>query len=319
VSVAARSPPVAAVDDVVRSVPTIGHEFVDFYVRPHRAAERRLEPKGGPAVLAVISWCLALIALLYGLYSVVFHTSVNSRLLGRPKTADQPRVKQTSDAKPRIEAIYLLPKYHEVGIDDEGNVVSRGSSRHVGVSVLAPEGKAPDEPQRAIVEMGAVTVIVADVVPNRLRPRVLSLFSIALLTFCTVLLIYPFARLFGSRPSIEQALDLTAIYYAYGLVLISLFVLVAVLILIDGFNLDLRSNAFVAPYLIGQALVTAALVWSFVGVFDYVYSLSFGQLVLSGLGAFALGTVASFVVTPLIFVPLLYLLLRFHDLWAVVT
>jgi hypothetical protein len=310
---------VAAVDDLVRTLPSIGREFVNFYIRPRRAAERRLGAKGGPGVLAVVSWCLALVALAYGLYRVVFGTSVSTRLLALPISAQRSNVEASLDTKPRIEGIYWLPKQIAVSRDRQGNIIGHSSSWSFGVAVVAPEAKPPDQPQHIIVDMGAVTVVTANVVPNRLRPRVLSLFSIALLTFGTVLLIYPFARLFGSRPSIETALGVTAIYYAYALLLLGLFILAAVVILIDGLHLHPTHPAFLAPYLIGGALSLAAAVWSFVGVFGYVYALSVAQLVLAGVGAFALGNVASLVVTPLIFVPLLYVLLRFQDLWDVVT
>lgn len=104
---------------------------------------------------------------------------------------------------------------------------------------------------------------------------------------------------------------------SFSLVLLSTAIVCMVVLFADLFKLrpgrlaTVFRSVVIAP---GFLLLSRA----FFGSFSELYHLSYLRLIGATFSGIVGGFAASYVVTPLMMLPLLYLLLRFHDFWEAV-
>ena len=129
----------------------------------------------------------------------------------------------------------------------------------------------------------------------------------------TAICLYPAARLLHGQGSFTSATKLTFLYYFSVWLLGSTWVIGAVLVLVDLLRLTrfVLFAAWTALVLIPLLIIT---IRCFFAAFSEYFAISKKRLTLALIGGAMLSSVAS----PVVFVPLLYRILRFEPLWKVI-
>jgi len=244
-----------------------------------------------------VAWAIAISALIWGVYSIA-----RGSPLERVRQAEQlfpqtesPRPSNTDarakqELKPEIERIVFW---------------------HLGFGVGAfAEGRNPEEPQRVLFQLGTGEVLLKNVVISDLGEKIITMLLLGLYSLAIVLCLHPPARLLQGRASFASAIRLGFIWFFSSWVLVTGLVLCGCVLLLDAFRL--KGWHFLAGWM-GLVIVPgfAVMIRCFFASFSELYQISKKRLAVVGI----FGIFASAAIFPFVFLPCLYLILRFQELW----
>jgi len=282
--------------DTIKKLPAVGRQLLFFLRKPRQFV---LAPDGftraEPTAKELFAWTIAFGTLVLGLYSLA---------LGSP-------------SKKVTEAALLVPPTTDAVVtsDRKEPVTFAGIAwmLGLGVGVQFPQQRPVTEPQFAVFEMGAVRVGLNNVIPQNVFEKGTPKFLLMLYAFVFVFCLHPVARLFRGRAAFRDALRLGFIFYGCVYLLFALFVVVATLLLVD--LLRLRGFPLIIVWItLVMIPMFVVIIRCFFQSFAGLYGITRKRLILVGLGTW----VSSAVVCPVVFLPLLFLLLRFESLWKLI-
>jgi hypothetical protein len=182
----------------------------------------------------------------------------------------------------------------------------------VGVDFPQSAAKGWNQPQEGVFRMGMGGVVLDNVEPSKLG-GVAGKLMLLVYGFATVASLHWPARMAGARVSFTQELRLGCVFYFYLALLVSVVAALGTFILVDlaqlkGTSISVSWSVLVVIPMFGIALRC------FFASFSELYSVTKKRLFLIGMGS----ALASAVTAPIVFVPLIYLILRFRDLLEVI-
>jgi hypothetical protein len=282
-----------AAADILKKLPRVGGQLLFFLRTPEKfVLDPDGFPRGEPSAKEVFGWAVGLGTLILGLYSLV---------LGSPFV-------KVTDA---IQLLSPVPATSAPAIRDEP-VTFAGIewTLGLGVAISFPQQRRVTEPQLAVFRLGAVQIGVNHVIPKKVLEEGLPKFLLMLYALVFALCLHPVARLFRGKGSFRDSLRLGFVFFGFIYLLFTLFVVVATLVLVD--ILRLRGLLLFWVW-IGVVVIPAftIVIRCFLGGFSAFYGFTRKRLMLVSLGTI----VSSSIVCPIVFLPLLFALLRFEALW----
>jgi len=173
--------------------------------------------------------------------------------------------------------------------------------------------KAENQPQYAVFRMGATEIVVKDFVPSDFSEGTLQTLMLSLYGLAAGICLHGPALLLRGKGDIVTVTKLALLYYFSGWLLGCLWVVIAALLLID--LLHLRGWSLYGAWIIVVVIpFYAVLLRSYFAAFSEYYSFSKKRLFVASVG----GAVISSVLSPLLFMPILYLIIRFEPLWKTI-
>jgi hypothetical protein len=306
---------VAGIPDLFLRAPV--RDMVDLYTQPHLFGhEWGHNPSAHTSAWEILVWVVGIVTLFFGLYKVLAGSPMKSLTGGVPnhhpaQNSSQTDAKEQPAFRPRVIGFSVLQ--HEVyrSLGPGQPRVSRGTSIRTGVGVEFPEhrSKSPQDPQLMLIQMGMVKAGFV-IIPAKFKARLLQTAGVLWLALCAAVFLHPIARLLGGHASFTRSLGLAIVVISYALLV---FAVVTLVLAIIGIRRYRKGTAtFLGCTVSTILLIGLGLV--FVEVFAGLYGLSFAWSILAWIGALIAGSIASFVTTPIVFTPLVVLLLRFQDL-----
>jgi len=300
----------AGLGDVLSHIPDFGRDFLKFLLHPRSfVSEWKNFPLQHHSILEVVGWTIAFVALLFNLYKLAFRSSWLTKMLraaGVPETPDV--TKDFDTAKPRLVGIGVMEK--QFGQGAAGSSV--GAFINFGLEISFPEAvaKGTNEPQILCMQTGFVKVYFANVAPDAFGSHVVQTLFFGIYSLVTVFCLHVPAVWLGGTASFQTAFNMVALFYAYLFLLVSLFAVAGVLLCVDILRLNkVRFHLAWVVLVVAPAFVLAFR--CFLGSFSQLYNFSITRLLL----ATCAGGIASLALTPLVFVPLAFLAIRFKDYW----
>lgn len=302
----------AGVSDVVDHGPQLASDFLNLYVHPRAFAQDwKDHPDARVGGLERLAWMLALLTLIFALYRAFTGTS----LLTMPQPSgleSTRRVKPAEESAPRPQLLRISLIEREVTRYTGG-----GSSTHVGtaIGVTLPESsyRSPSESQLMVFQVGFVHVYIK-AVPAKFKSRVLQTAGVLYLALSTAAFLHPMALLLGDPPSFGQTFDFTIVLFSNAVLMVSLVMFGPTVIL----RILRRRKVAELPDSMSFLLAAAAFITNLVvmvAAFASLFEMSLIRCIVTLLGGIAAGSIASFLTTPLIFAPILYILLRYQNFW----
>jgi hypothetical protein len=243
----------------------------------------------------LFGWMIGFGSVLLGLYSFALGSPMEkvleaSHLLAAPKIG--------ASASHRDERVTLAGFRWVAGL---------------GFGIDFPERRPFTEPQRANFQCGALLVRLNHVIPQNVMEKNTAKFLLALYAAVFVLCIHPVARLFGGKGNLRDGFRLGFILCAFLYLVMIAFLVIATLLLVDL----LRLRGW--PLLIAWALI-AGLPGCFITLRCFFLSFSaFYQITKTRLFLVCLGTwISSSAISPVVFVPLIFVILRLEPLWKAI-
>jgi hypothetical protein len=282
--------------EISRKLPLVGQQLLLLLRSPRQFV---LECGGftrrEPTAKELFGWAVAFGTLVLGLYSLA---------LGSP-------LKKLTEAS----GVISPGATSSVSADRKRPVSFAGIAwiHGLGLGVHFPEQRPVAEPQLALFQLGAVQVSLDNVVPENViqtgTPKILLL----LYAFVFVLCIHPVARLFRGHGAFRDAIRLGFIFYAFAYLLFTLVVIAATLLLVDLLHLrGLQLSVTWTLFVVIPSLVMV--VRCFFGSFSALYGITRKRLIVVGIGTW----LTSAFLCPVIFLPLLFAILRFEALWKLI-
>jgi hypothetical protein len=283
--------------DTLKKLPLVGRRLLFLLRMPGKFV---LDPNGfrngDPSAKEIFGWAVSFSALVLGLYSLV---------LGSPSV-------KLGDASHLLTS--PVPAASAPAIRDKP-VTLAGIAWIPGLSlgIYFPEQMRWTDPQLAVFSLGSVQVGINNAIPQKVVEEGLTKFLLLLYALVFVLCLHPVARLFGGKGSLRDSLRLGFIFFGFVCLLGTLFEVVAILLLVDVLRL---SGVPLIWVWIGVVVIPVFTIFirCYFGAFSAFYGITRKKLMLVGLGTY----VTSSVVCPIVFLPLLFLLLRFEQLWKLV-
>jgi hypothetical protein len=269
----------------VRLLATRPREFV---VAPEGFAS------GHPSTTELFGWMVGLGSLLLGLYSFALGSPLEkvlhaSHLLAAPNKG--------VSASLRDERVTFAGIKWMAGL---------------GFGVDFPERRPFVEPQRADFQFGAIKVRLKNVIPQNVMEKSTAKFLLALYAMVFVLCIHPVALAFGGKGTLRDGFRLGFTYCGFLYLLMTVFLVGATLLLVDLLRLE-GSPLLIAWTIVGLP-VSALALRSFVLSYSSFYNVTKVRLALVCLGTW----VSSSAICPVIFLPLIFAILRFEPLWKAI-
>jgi hypothetical protein len=313
----------AGLEEVISDLPELGKDVVKLYLHPRRfVVHWKGLPISHASTKEAVGWSLAFAGLLLTLYKMFFGASCVAKLSAAAKglKSIQPGPKAQHEAsKPRFLRLAVLEKQQTVSLDASGKIIGRGSEWGIALGIDFPQasGKDLDEPQIVSFKIGVATIYFGDVIPSSFNSKVPQLFFLILLSMIIAVCIHPVAKLLGGTASFAQAFQIICLLLSFSLVLFSVALVFVTVLFVD--ILKLRPIALQVAYL-GTVLVPGFLTFSraYFGSYGELYNLSYLRLTIASLGGVVGGCLSSYVLAPLVVLPLIYLLLRFQEFWEAI-
>jgi hypothetical protein len=183
----------------------------------------------------------------------------------------------------------------------------------LGFGIDFPERRPFTEPQRANFQCGALMVRLNNVIPQRVLEKNTSKLLLALYAAVFVLCIHPVARLFGGKGSLRDGFRLGFIFCAFLYLIMIAFLVIATLLLVD--LLRLSGLPLLIAWAIVAGLPACVIIFRcFFVTFSAFYGITKTRLLLVCFGTW----LSSSAVCPVVFVPLIFVILRFEPLWRAI-
>jgi len=284
-----------AATDLLKRVPDVGRNALLFYRRPREFVATSAFRSPLTAKEQFV-WSIAFTELIVGLYSLA---------AGSPMA-------RLWEATGLPQAVSADASAHSRPAERDAPVTFAGISWEfrIGAGVKFPELLPVSEPQRAQFQVGAVEVDLNNVVPLNVVEKGSQKFLLALYALVTALCIYPVARVFRGRASFGDSLRLTFVFYGFSYLLLEIVAVAAVIAFVDVIRL--RGLSLILAWFLGVVLPSFGVVLrGFFSGFSELYAITKKQMALVVIGT----TISSSIVSPIVFLPLLFLLLRFEPLW----
>jgi hypothetical protein len=308
---------VAGIMDTVSQAPTVIRDISQFYIWPHRFGQDwRLLIVPHASAADTITWVLAFTTLAVGLYRIAIRSSPLRRIKSNEPERTRAEVRQAGmkdpPDRPKILRFFIVERSVHRSVES-GEIIGHGASIGIGIEFAFPEqsSKSSDEPQLILVKMGLVYVLMR-ATPAKFKTRFFQAGFVLWLALSSALFLYPFATLLGGPESFSQSLRIAIVIWSY------LFLLSAIVGVIQWFikkRIDNALRGFIPTVIL---LSSGIFIWQLIAsieAFAGFYGLSLGRMVLAAFIGIITAGVASLATTPLVFAPLLYLSLRFSDLW----
>jgi hypothetical protein len=301
---------------ILSSIPHLGFQLLLFLIYPNEFTRNWINsPQTRSSPGEVVLWAVVLVSVLYGLYALAFKSSPFERFHNGSGADATAQTSSREQSNPRLLQITIVQKWFAPSEDG----TMRESSREISINPLPgfefPEAgrKGFHQPQLLVLKAGIATVYVGDVVPSFLASRWAQSILIGLYSLVTVICLHPPAAFLGAATPFAEALEFTIILYSFSFVFIATISLLVNVLLnkvfrVDVQRLNVRHSCLLR--LVGDGFILGSLGRALFLAYQTLYALSFWQLGISLLGAFALSTIA----TPLVFVPLLLVLLKLKQL-----
>ena len=284
-----------AATDLLKRVPDVGRNALLFFRRPREFVATSAF-RGPLTAKEQFVWSIAFAAFIVGLYSLA---------AGSP-------MERLEEAVGLTKAVSADASAHSRPAERDAPVTFAGISWEfrIGAGVRFPELLPFSEPQRAQFQVGAVEVDLNNVVPVNVFEKGSQKFLLALYALASALCIYPVARVFRGRASFGDSLRLTFVIYGFSFLLLQIVVVVAVFVFVDVIRL--RGLSLLLAWFLGVVLPGFGVVLrGFFSGFSELYDFTKKQMALVVIGT----AISSSLVAPIVFLPLLFLLLRFEPLW----
>jgi hypothetical protein len=313
----------AQLEEVLSDLPELGKDVAKLYLHPRRFVIHWKELPGSHiSTKAAVGWSLAFAGLLLALYKMLFGTSCYAKLEGAAKGLDSigPRpTPQHEEAKPQFLHLAFLDRQETVSQDPSGKIMRHSSGWSIGLGIEFPQAsvKTLDEPQIASFKIGGFTIYFGNVVPSSFDAKAPQLFFLISLCVIIAVCIHLAAKLLGGTASLVQAFQVICLAVSFSLVLFSIALVLFTVLFVDV--LKLRRLPLLMTY-VATVLLPGFLTLfrAYLGSYSELYHLSYLRLTTASLCGIVIGSLSSIVVTPLVVLPLIYLLLRFQKFWEAI-
>lgn len=268
-------------------------ELWSFVTRPRRVVVQRKACWEKPtSVWAVFGWCSATVIVVLGLYGIVFGSLLtNLSSLGGKTLPPEQQIEDEPQAS-RIE------------------LVRWGLTWRLGVGMQLPHGfkKPVTVPQTALFKFGFTEAVLRNVVPAKLSSGSFPLLAQVLYALLLVLCLYPVARLMGGKASLADSVRVAVLLFS--------FTALTIVVLVVGCTI-LTAHIAVLPHwlitvcwlLLVQLPALIVVIRGYFEAFSENFGISRKRLFASSIMAMPV----SCVVAPIVFVPALYIVLRFQN------
>lgn len=286
-----------ALIDVLRRSRTVGAEFTKFLISPGRfVVHWKNSANTRSSTKEVMGWSIAASFVVISLYGLSFDS------LGENVEKAFGYISSQTDS-------------HTAAAGSSAGIRDINWKFGFGVGVLFPEApmKGLDRPQVADFTMGGVTVRIGPVVPNDLPQKTILTLMLILYALVTSLCLHMPARLLGGIGQISEAIRLSILYYFYTFLFAVVLSTICGVVLIN--ILSLTGNHFFATWMLLVVLPLSVVVFrGFFASFSEFYMISKMRVFFGGLGSMTI----SWIVSPIVFVPGVYLILKLKPVWDLI-
>jgi hypothetical protein len=183
----------------------------------------------------------------------------------------------------------------------------------LGFGIAFPQRRPFAEPQRADFQFGAVLVRLKNVIPQNVVEKNTSKLLLALYALVFVLCIHPVARAFGGKADLGDGFRLGFLYCGFLYLVAAVLVVGGTLVLIDLLRLEGRALRLAWAVVVGLPACVIIVRCFFLGYSEF-YGITKTRLLFVCLGTW----LSSSVLCPLVFLPLIFAILRFEALWKAI-
>ena len=313
-----------SIEDVLSSLPRLGSALVLLFTDPEQFAMNwTRDPQGRPAPAETLPWSLGFVGILYLLYAVAFGASPFDRMFNANVTGAPVSSPLKERSHPRILHLGFVRRSVSQSLD--GSTIGQSFSLSLSPlpSLEFPEAhRGLHHAQPVVLQAGVIHVVVDNVVPGALGSKGAQTLLLVLYALITVACLQPAAAILGATTPILETLDFALVLFSFAFLLVAVLSLVFALVLVDVFGITFdRLN-------LGTLSKRAFLVWFFGGMlwngllfgsvaralfmgYATLFGFGFWQMCLASAGGIAL----SAIVTPILFVPVFLVFLRFKQLF----
>jgi len=278
----------AQILELAKSFPELGRECIKFIKNPRQVVVSRKEDWSKPfGVYSTAGTMVAVVILCFTLYGLLFG-SLNHRVQSARLNKDQQLIELVSS---KVSS----PEY-----------VDWALNFGVGAGVWFPEGleKLSTEPQIAMFRFGAVRFQYNNVIPEKLSSGSALLILKILFAFLMVICIHPFAVALKGKANLKAAAKFGILFFSYTIASGSILAVITAVVFIEF--IQLKGFVIMIPWCIFVLIPFAAIgLRGYFGGFSELYVFSKRKVLLSTVG----GTLLSCVVGPLLFLPVLHIVL----------
>ncbi|HEV8238891.1 MAG TPA: hypothetical protein VGS57_05950 [Thermoanaerobaculia bacterium] len=277
-----------SLSSVLKRIPDIGQEFVQFVIRP-RLHAKNWKAQTVPRVPSkeILVWCLAASFFLLALYKLAFGPMTDNVY----KAAGLSPPSIGTDAPQRFPRPSLEHLGWQLGFS-------------IGVAFPQAMTVPTSHPQLAVFSFGASQVVLSNVVPDSLLKTPVTTVLLGLYALLTILSLHLPARLLGGSGTVSEATRLAIIYYAFVTLLASSLIVTAAVLLIHVLRLH-GCTIFIGWAIVVLLPLTVVLLRGFFSTFSEYYGLAKRRLFVAGLGSIVISSILG----PIALLPTIYLVL----------
>ncbi len=277
--------------EILKRAPTIGRDMLRLFWAPKAfAREWKSRTEAPPSNAEVLAWGTGLAAVILSLYALV-HGHTITDTLSRTAVVPIPAMEYKGPAP--------VPSISGVFWDFSGG--------GFGFDYPEYELKGPKQPQTIAFQMGVTTVYLSNAIPERVGEKVPTVLLTVIFIYVALCCVYPAVLIWNHDVRPSMSLSFMYLYIAMLFGLLTLFSIVEITILTDGFHLTGWALALATTPV--NTILGLLFFRSFWSAFRTLYGVT--RLQFFGSMIFAWGLTA--VVLP-VTAPVIWLVLRFQSI-----